>query len=366
MSTVDAATRPLLVGHDWAVQLLARGLERDILSQAYLFIGPAHVGKTTLALYLARALNCQAEKARPCGECTACRRIGAGRHADVRVLDDEGGSIKISQIRDLQREISLAPFEGRWRVYILCDFQRATLEAANCLLKTLEEPPPRVVLILTATESELLLPTIISRCQVLNLRPFEAAAIQQALQDHWGLEHRQARLLARLSDGRLGWAIQAIRDDTLLRQREKYLLALEQALRQDRTSRMSLAQRLCQDPLVLPKLFDLWQSWWRDLLLVKSGNEHRLTNVDREQTILHEAQQYTMNDIVGCLRAIRHSAQQVEQNVNACLALELLLLGVPRPTRSGTAPRTTHSGTAPPHNRRRDASPSNTEQELII
>jgi DNA polymerase-3 subunit delta' len=262
----------------------------------------------------------------------------------VRIIDDEGSSIKIDQIRDLQRESSLSPFEGRWRVYILCNFQKATLEAANCLLKTLEEPSPRVVLVLTATEPELLLPTIISRCQVLNLRPFAVAAVEQALRDHWGVELRQAQLLARLCDGRLGWAVQAIRDDTLLRQREKYFLALEQALQQERIARMGLAQQLCQDPLVLPKVFELWQSWWRDLLLAKSGNRHRMTNVDREQTLLHEAQQYTLVDIVGCLRAIRRSAQQVEQNVNACLALELLLLGLPRPKDGGTMPRPKDGG----------------------
>jgi DNA polymerase-3 subunit delta' len=99
---------------------------------------------------------------------------------------------------------------------------------------------------------------------------------------------------------------------------------------------MSLAQQLSQNPLVLPDVFDLWQSWWRDLLLAKSGNVHALTNVDRQQTVLNEAQHYTVGEILSCLRGIQRTAQQVEQNVNPRLALEVLLLRMPRPGNGGT------------------------------
>jgi len=247
----------------------------------------------------------------------------------VRVIGEQESSIKIDQIRELQREISLSPFAGRWRVYILCNFQKATPEAANCLLKTLEEPPPRVVLILTAIQAEMLLPTIVSRCQVLNLRPLPVDQVQRALQAHWGIELRQASLLARLSGGRIGWAIEASSNDALLRKREKYLVALEQALCQGRTGRMSLAQQLSREPQVLPDVFDLWQSWWRDLMLAKSGNAHALTNIDREQMVLNEAQHYTLGEIWACLRAIQRAAQQVKQNVSPRLALAVLFLRMP-------------------------------------
>jgi len=316
------------------MQLIECSLVSSHLSHAYLFAGPPRIGKTTLALYLAMAINCleRSADARPCGTCSACRKIERGRHPDVRIIDDQESSIKIDQIRELQMEIALSPFEARRRVYILCNFQRATLEAANCLLKTLEEPPPSAVLVLTASQAEMLLPTIVSRCQVLHLRPLPVDQVQEALQTHWGTDPRQARLLARVSNGRIGWAIDANSDDALLQDRDKYLIALEQVLQQNRTERMILAQQLSRDASALPDLFDLWQSWWRDLMLAKSGNEDALTNVDREQTVRIEAQNHTLAQIRTCLHAIERAAKQVEQNVSPRVALEVLFLSMPRPS----------------------------------
>jgi DNA polymerase-3 subunit delta' len=336
MTEAIISSPPLLIGHEWAVDLLKHSLAADRLTHAYLFVGPPRIGKTTLALFLAQAVNCLHPENKPCGNCLACRKIQRGLHPDVRVIDERGGSIKINQVRELQNEATLSPFEGRQRVYILCDFQNATLEAANCLLKTLEEPPPRVILILTASKAELLLPTIVSRCQVLNLRPLALDQVEQALQTYWGVESRQARLLARLSGGRMGWAIEASSNEALLLEREKYLLVLEQALGEKRIERMRLAQQLSQSPEELPGILELWQNWWRDLLLAKSGNAQSITNVDREQTVLHEAQRYAMSEIYACLRAIERTAEQIEQNVNPRLALEVLLLSLPKSGESGS------------------------------
>jgi DNA polymerase-3 subunit delta' len=329
MATAESTGNRWVIGHEWATELLTHGLEGDRLSQSYLFVGPQRVGKTTLALYLARLLNCLAPSSRPCGQCSACQKIVQGLHPDVRVINEGEGSIKIDQIREMQREIALSPYQGQWRVYVLCDFQQATAEAANCLLKTLEEPPPKVVLILTATESEALLPTIVSRCQVLNLRALPAKQIGQALQAYWNVQPDRADLLAKLSRGRMGWAIAASTDDALLRNREKHLLALEQALRLGCAQRIGLAGQLCRNAEALPVLCDSWQSWWRDLLLLKSGDSGALVNVDRERTLQAEVRHCTVHDILDCLHSIRDCADQIEHNVSPCLALEVLFLKLP-------------------------------------
>jgi len=329
MGVEDARSAQSVIGHQWAIELLERGCAQGHPSHAYLFVGPPRIGKTTLALHLAQTLNCLDPQVRPCGHCSACRKVQRGVHPDVRVLDEPASSIKIEHIRELQQEIALSPFEGRWRVSVLCDFQRATSEAANCLLKTLEEPPPKAVIVLTAAEAQALLPTIISRCQVFQLRPLAVEQVSQALQSRSKLEPSRAELLARLSEGRVGWAIAASVDETLLRDREKYLVALEQALQQDRVTRIHMAQRLARNAETLPDVFDLWQSWWRDVLLAKSGHLEALTNVDREATALNEAQHHTLAEIVSCLKAVQQAAQQVEQNVNPSLAMEILLLKLP-------------------------------------
>ena len=337
----------MVLGHDWAVSLLQQSLARDRLAHAYLFTGPPSIGKTSLALWLARALNCTDPGPRPCGVCSSCRKIEHGVHPDVRVLDesenvsdkgdesDEPGSrrkrgIKIGHIRELQSQAALSPFEGRRRVYVLCDFQQANLEAANCLLKTLEEPPSNVVLILTALQAEGLLPTIVSRCQVLNLRPMPVSEVQRALQQHGGIEEKRAAVLARLSAGRIGWAIRASQDEALLGAREKYLAALEQSGKLSYSERIGLAQQLSRNPSNLMDALDLWQEWWRDMLLARSGSSAALVNVDREQAIRADAERYSLQEIESYLRAIERAIQQLDQNVSPGLVMEVLLLRAPR------------------------------------
>ncbi len=263
--------------------------------------------------------------------CHSCDRIGRNAHPDVRILDEQGGSIKIGQIREIQRDLALSPFEGRWKVHVLCDFQNATIEASNCLLKTLEEPPRRAVIILTASDSDSLLPTIVSRCQVFPLRPLPLAQTERSLEEDWGVEPAQAQLLSRLSEGRIGWAIEAASNDSLLRGREKYLLAMEQAMQHGIVGRMGLAHQLGQNSQAVPEMLELWRGWWRDMLMAKSGNGHLISCVDRQETIRAEAQHHTLHEVCGFLRSIQNAADQVNQNVSPVLVLEVLLLGLPRP-----------------------------------
>ena len=319
-----------VVGHEWAVELLERSLINGRTAHAYLLLGLPQIGKTTLALNFAQALNCLGE-GKPCGRCRSCLKIAHGNHPDVRVIEAANGTIKIDQMRTMQREVALSPHEGRWKVFIIRQMERATTEAANCLLKTLEEPPAQVILMLTASDIDQLLPTIISRCQVLNLRPPSVLLIQKALEERWGVDPERARLLARLSGGRLGWAVRASEDEAILRKRERHLDEMIELIGQGRVERLRYVQHLGKSPDGLREVLDLWLSWWRDLLLIKGGSSAEVTNIDREATLHSQAQGYSLIQVRDFIEALRAAVWQLEHNANTRLTLEVLMLSLPNP-----------------------------------
>ena len=235
MTSLPPGWRPI-IGHEWAVRLLSNAVAHGRVGHAYLFTGPDHIGKMTLARTFAAALNCEAAPGeRPCGQCRACRLIAEDKHPDVRVVvpnvSDRGtASIKIDAVRQLQQDLSLSAYEGRYKIALLRRFDTANLNAANAFLKTLEEPPAHVILLLTAADSDSVLPTINSRCRTLGLRPLATPLIEEALMTRFGVAPNEANLLAHLADGRLGWAVDAHRHEAPLQQREAHLTTLQQAL----------------------------------------------------------------------------------------------------------------------------------------
>ncbi len=216
--------------------------------------GPAQIGKATLARSLALALNCRSADWRPTvPQCRSCQLITAGKHPDVQLIEPDGAHVKIDQVRALQHDLALRPLEGRYRVAIFDQFETATVEAQNALLKTLEEPPDYAVLIVLTADPELLLPTIVSRCQQMALRPLTTAQVREALITTWHVEAHQADVLAHLSGGRLGWAVKAATDHSILEARAKYLDDLQALLKSDRVQRFAYAEELNQEKRSRPR-----------------------------------------------------------------------------------------------------------------
>ncbi len=196
-----------ILGHEWAVELLQGHLTQDRVRHAYLLTGPPGIGRRTLALRFTQALLCTQVPAPGgfCGNCRECRQADRMQHPDLTIVQPEepNGMIKVDHVRELQRGLHLAPYQARYKIALLLQFERANLNAANALLKILEEPPEHVILLLTAASPERLLPTIVSRCEVLRLRQQPTALVQTGLEDQ-GLDPAQAHLLAHISDGRPG------------------------------------------------------------------------------------------------------------------------------------------------------------------
>ncbi len=330
-----------IIGHEWAVQLLSGAVVHQRIGHAYLITGPAQIGKTTLARTFAQALNCEAQDVaeRPCGDCRACKLIAADRHPDVRLLEPEvssRGSLshKIETIRELQRGLNLAAYEGRYKVAILKRFDAANQNAANAFLKTLEEPPNNVILLLTATDADTLLDTITSRCRTVGLRPLAADLIEQSLTTRWAVPDERAYLLAHLADGRLGWAVQAAQDLSMLVTRNENIDQLQTVLGGKRSQRFAQAEKLANKPDAIPALLQTWLTWWRDLLLLSqkgggNGRFSQLSNIDHETTLHQQARRWDKEAILGSLQETRRALWQLERNANTRLVLENLFLVYP-------------------------------------
>ena len=317
-----------VIGHAWAIDLLQRQQTADRMPQALLLTGPPGVGKSTVARFLAQSLNCQSVD-RPCGICLSCRKVVTGNHPDVRIFDGEE-AIKIDEIREMQRELSLSPHEGQYRVILLCNFERATLSAANALLKTLEEPAPQVVIVLTATDPGALLATIVSRCQIITLRPLSSREIVAALQEQWQTPSEQAQLLAQLAGGRLGWAVRALADKELLERREHYLQELIDLLHKTRSDRLAYAHALSRDPVEMKEAMVLWLTIWRDLLLLKGGvSQAKIINLDWQDKLQAMARYSSISQAADLVAGLRTALINLERNVNPRLNLEVILLKLP-------------------------------------
>lgn len=323
-----------ILGHTWAVELLRGQLTRGQVHHAYLITGPQGVGRRTLALRLAQAVNCLEPPAPgvPCGACRACRLIGQMQHPDLSVVQAEsiGGTLKVDQVRELQRSLALAPYEARYRVALLLRFEEANPSAANALLKTLEEPPPNVILILTAASAEDLLETIVSRCEVLRLRPLALSVVEDDLEARWNLESADARLLAHVSNGRLGYAVFLHADGDFLEQREHWLDEHVRLLQAGVIERFHFAEHAARDRSTLRELLTVWLSYWRDALLVAAGATVPLTNIDREAEIRRLAARLEVADVQSLVTSIEDKLEAVNGNANPRLVLENLLLELPR------------------------------------
>jgi DNA polymerase-3 subunit delta' len=323
-----------VIGQEKTLSLLDYGLKTDAIAHAYLLVGPRHVGKGTLAINLAQALNCDGSEV-PCGECHACQRIREGKHADVISIGlNSGTEIGIDDIRGLQHSANLPPYEGKCKVFIIDEAEYLSTEAANALLKILEEPPPRVVWLLLAAEEERLLPTIISRCQRLELKPVPSERVQEVLVNSYNVDGDKAELLTQLCHGRLGWALSALADSDMLEQRSQRIDRLASMLTAGIGQRFAYAQELAsqfsQDRKAGTETTEMWVDWWRDLMLVKGGCQEAVINVDFKAVLKEQARVLSMSQIKESLTNLGLLQEAISKNVNPRLALEWLMLTLPR------------------------------------
>lgn len=322
-----------ITGHSWAVHLLQQHIARGEVRHAYLFTGQQGVGRRSLALQFARALNCTnpPTSGGSCGECRACEGIAQSSHPDLTIIQrlEDKTRILIDQIRNLQHTLILAPYESRYRIALLVNFHEATDEAQNALLKTLEEAPEKVILLLTAESPESLLPTIVSRCELMRLRPMPLEELEEVLKKERKVGNEEARLYSHLAQGCPGQAINILENPALLTQRRSWLDDALRLLSASRHERFRFAERESKNRNDLKQILQTWMSLWRDLMIVSEGAPLPLINLDYQSQLERLAVQVSAAIAQKCIAGLDLSLDRIEKNANPRLLLEVLLLDWP-------------------------------------
>jgi DNA polymerase III subunit delta' len=303
-----------------ALELLKAGILQDTLSGAYIFSGPEGIGKMLAAKTLAKALNCQENDGDACGVCSSCSRIDKGLHPDISTIDSEGSEIKIEYIRQLQREISLRPYEARKKVFIINNAHNLNSDSSNAFLKTLEEPPKNSLIILITSKPGLLFKTILSRSKTIRFYPLKRRELEDVLRDNYGLDIQISHFLAYFSEGSIGKALY-LKDRDILKEKNRIIDALFSG---GVGSPGNYQENKRED---IRGMLDILASWFRDIYLVKSGMlENEMIHLDRKNDILDMVNRYSFAELDKAVSAISNSLLYLGQNVNTKLLLANLQL----------------------------------------
>jgi DNA polymerase-3 subunit delta' len=253
------------------------------------------------------------------------------QHPDLLLVkaDEVGGTLKIDQVREVQRGLALAPYESPYKLALFLRFEQANPNAANALLKTLEEPPPQVILILTARDTETLLPTIVSRCEVIRLRPLPLQEVSQGLQEIWGIPEDEVNLLAHLSNGRPGYAAWLYQNPEHRERRAEWLSDHQRLLSENRVERFHYAENLSKDKTEFLQIIQTWLTLWRDVMLKTSGAQTPITNLELENDIEQLANSTNLDTAKQMVANLELTQSQLERNTNARLTAEVLLINLP-------------------------------------
>lgn len=314
-----------IIGHERVIEVFRRALRSGKTSHSYLFEGPAGCGRRTTALALVQAIFCTEQGDDACGVCAACRKVVAGSHADIHYIEPDGQFIKIEQVRELQRDLALRPYEAPRKACIIESAERFNQAAGNSLLKTLEEPPGNAIIILLTENAGMLLPTIRSRCQLIRFSPLSTENIRLLLERR-GVTPEAAQLLAPMAGGSIQRAQEL--DNEALANRRTTLLERLSALDRNRIATIfDASEELGTSRDETLETLDMLISFMQDTAHMGAGSAD-IVNQAARPALEGFAVKWPLQRALQILEDCLETRRSVQRNANAKLALDRLFLRI--------------------------------------
>ena len=317
-----------IIGHEKNIQVLKRSLKNDTLSHSYLFEGEDSIGKKMVALAFAKGILCEKDGEEPCNACSSCIKFDNSNHPDFFFIEPEKDLIKKDEVEKLIKDTLTSPFQSKKKIFLIDESEKMNLTAQNRILKTLEEPPSYVNIILVSSNSNKILPTILSRSQRIKFYPVEGKKIVKILKDKYHKDESQARFVGEFTKGAIGKSISLALDDKFFLNRNIVIRLIEDIIKGDLTKVFSSAQFFNENKDNIEEILDIFLYWFRDLSIYKEiGHSDLLINKDKLQNLSSQSFMDSSR-INGIMEKVRETKTNISKNMNYQLSIETMLFSI--------------------------------------
>ena len=318
-----------VIGHEHLIEHLQSAISMGKVSHAYIFDGEKGAGKNFLADLFAAALQCEKKGTNPCGECTSCRQAEGRNHPDIiRITHEKPNTIRVDDIREqLCGDIMVKPYKGPYKIYIVDEAEKLNVQAQNALLKTIEEPPAYAIILLLTTNAESFLPTILSRCVTLHLKPVKDSKVRKYLMEQVKIPDYQADICVAFAQGNIGKARRLALSEEFGEMKEHAVHLLKYIQQMEISELINSMHKITEFKTDISDYLDLLMVWYRDVLLYKATwNPSSVVFSDEIMIIERMASKSSYEGIETILNALDRAKIRLAANVNFDLTMELLLL----------------------------------------
>ena len=320
-----------IVGQERAIKILRKSLKENKISSSYIFVGSEGTGKKLTAIEFTKTVNCLNlnKNLEACGDCLSCNEISRQCSPDLKIIEPIKSSIKIEQIREMRKEIGLKPFKSKKKMYLIDKAEKMTLEASNCLLKTLEEPPYFAIIILICSKIDPILLTIVSRCQIINFGLISSYETKEfLLNKNNNLEKEKAEIISKLAQGSIGSALKLLSDKEYFIRREEilnYLSAISPGKYGDDI--FAKVEKMVSEIDRIEGILEMIKLWYRDILIIKNtGDQKYIANCDKLEILGKKSQIYSQKMLIDILDYLEQVEEYLMKNVNKRLILDRLYI----------------------------------------